>query len=199
MKKIHQEDSSVNDLFLERFKRRLHQVKSTIRKEELRRPPNPDLNPTETVTAILDCLRQPHKPTHLFGFQILLQSSTPSFHDLLHRSVGAPLAGVPAKDVCAALEAAFSRPKQQFRILVGQEEDYYPTFPTDYLDYEDGTCWLECRLRDKRNDKLLVALGWSLERSKVDGSWLIDAIDWQDFRDSYRPGIGREEWDRICG
>ena len=38
-----------------------------------------------------------------------------------------------------------------------------------------------------------------MRRREDDGAWLIDGIDWQDFRDDYRPGIGREEWERICG
>jgi len=78
--------------------------------------------------------------------------------------------------------------------------DYYTTeFPWDTLDYYDGTAWLECRIRDLETDNLLVVLGWSMEQRESDGSWLIAGIDWQDFREKYRPGIGREEWERICG
>jgi hypothetical protein len=38
-----------------------------------------------------------------------------------------------------------------------------------------------------------------MKRQEDDGAWLIDGIDWQDFWDEYRPGIGREELERICG
>ena len=76
---------------------------------------------------------------------------------------------------------------------------YEIEFPQDTLDYYDGTAWLECRLRDGKSDALLAVLGWSMKRREGDGAWLIDGIDWQDFRDEYRPGIGREEWERICG
>jgi hypothetical protein len=92
-------------------------------------------------------------------------------------------------------------PNYQFGILVGVEdaEDYYLSFPTDLLDFEDGTCWLECHLRGKTDNALLVAMGWDLRQRPSDGAWLVDSIDWQDFRDRYCPGIGREEWMRICG
>jgi len=59
---------------------------------------------------------------------------------------------------------------------------------------------LECQLRNVHDNSLLVATGWQLKRSRrLDGAWLIDRIDWQDFRDLYRPGVGREEWLRSVG
>ena len=66
------------------------------------------------------------------------------------------------------------------------------------MDYLDGKCWLEAQLRDPASGRLLVILGWSLVQNDR-REWLIDRIDWQDFRDEFRPGIGREEWMRICG
>mmetsp|Transcript_20641 Transcript_20641/g.29943 ORF Transcript_20641/g.29943 Transcript_20641/m.29943 type:complete len:120 (-) Transcript_20641:339-698(-) len=77
--------------------------------------------------------------------------------------------------------------------------DYTISFPNDPVDYDDGMCWLECRLRDAQDDELLVVMGWTLQKREEDGAWLIHNIDWQDFRDKFRPGIGREEWERICG
>ena len=63
-------------------------------------------------------------------------------------------------------------------------EDYYTIeFPYDTLDYYDGTAWLECRLRNKETDTLLVVLGWSMQK-REDGAWLVDGIDWQDFRET---------------
>ena len=80
------------------------------------------------------------------------------------------------------------------------------------------TCWIESRLRSPKDNTLLAVVGWSLQRRQIiqedEGSssntfgnntnnlmtcWLLDGIDWQDFRDEFRPGIGREEWERICG
>ena len=115
------------------------------------------------------------------------------------------------------LGASIERPGNQFTILVRSGDDgcdnasplgstgggegirYVIDFPQETLDYYDGSAWLECRLRDDRTDALLAVLGWSMRRREDDGAWLIDGIDWQDFRDDYRPRIGREEWERICG
>eukprot|EP00555_Chaetoceros_dichaeta_P012918 CAMPEP_0198263086 /NCGR_PEP_ID=MMETSP1447-20131203/11501_1 /TAXON_ID=420782 /ORGANISM="Chaetoceros dichaeta, Strain CCMP1751" /LENGTH=270 /DNA_ID=CAMNT_0043951563 /DNA_START=261 /DNA_END=1070 /DNA_ORIENTATION=+ len=141
--------------------------------------------------------------------------------------------------VASALGAAMMRPNNQFGILVQAEdaEKYTLTFPNggnegnsnrspsgvseevDILDYEDGTCWVVCELRDVVSEELLVVLGWELVRScsnsiynnssvgemecreveekdheTDDGAWLVESLTWQDFRDAYRPGIGREEW-----
>ena len=79
-------------------------------------------------------------------------------------------------------------------------------------------CWIESRLRSPKDDELLTVVGWSLQRRQIvqkgwdnrssycsnntytlSACWLLDGIDWQDFRDEFRPGIGREEWERICG
>ena len=79
-------------------------------------------------------------------------------------------------------------------------------------------CWVESRLRSPKNDHLLAVVGWSLQRRRIKqhqpgkyidnaytntneltSCWLLDGVDWQDFREDFRPGIGREEWERICG
>jgi hypothetical protein len=91
------------------------------------------------------------------------------------------------------------RPDNQYAIVVGEAEDFVPTFPSDPLEYPDGTCWLECRFRSKEDNSLLVTTGWNLQKRKSDGAWLVDGIDWHDFRDEFAPGIGQEEWNRICG
>jgi hypothetical protein len=81
-----------------------------------------------------------------------------------------------------------------------EEIAYRISFPHEALDYADGTCWLECQLRSTNDDdKLLVSTGWELRRRASDNAWLVDRIDWQDFRDAFRPGIGRQEWTRVCG
>jgi len=154
--------------------------------------------------------------------------------------------------IAQGLGKALSSSKNQFGILVGpshsetviftnnlndvsaiealQNRNYKLTFPSDVVDFNDGTCWLECRLLDPTNGNLMVIMGWQLKRQlsdhpninqdsrlsvhvehgksksqysetaiEHDGSWFIDGLDWQDFRDRYRPGLGREEWMRICG
>lgn len=226
-----QQTISVEDqLFLERFKRRRNEAALKVQSEKLRRPPSNATyfqDPKNVITSILSGLLQPHAPIPLFGYEILYQSSTEHWQDVLRKSVGAPI-GTETELIYRALSTSMERGgHNQFGILVGlgtdhhrnnvvdvaaaaasssetaeqssNNNDYYTIeFPWDTLDYYDGTAWLECRLRDKFSDELLCVLGWSLEKSS-DGSWLIDGIDWQDFRERYRPGVGREEWERICG
>ncbi len=98
-------------------------------------------------------------------------------------------------------------------------------FPSDPVLYEEEEnddendyCWIESRLRSPKDNELLAVVGWSLKRRRITQKqqsensndfrddaydsnmcWLLDGIDWQDFRDEFRPGIGREEWERICG
>mmetsp|Transcript_38733 Transcript_38733/g.71307 ORF Transcript_38733/g.71307 Transcript_38733/m.71307 type:complete len:299 (+) Transcript_38733:36-932(+) len=216
-------------LFLERFKRRRDEASSKIKSERSRRPPSNSTyfisDPKNVITSILDGLLRPHDPVQYFGYEILYASSTAHWKDVLRKSVGAPI-GTEEELIFRALSTSMERPNNQFGIMVGlgtddddhqgsynnaknknsagcekEEVDGYYTieFPWDTLDYLDGTAWVECRLRDKQSDLLLVVLGWSMEQRDSDGSWLIDGIDWQDFREKYRPGIGREEWERICG
>lgn len=192
-----------NNLFMERFKRRLHDVQSHKLKKKFVLPPNPFLEPVGFVKEILSALR--YSPSSNEGFRILMRSSTEEFHKTLYKAVSAPLETSEDK-VASALLRAVSSSNNQFGILVGYEsvrcdlEDFESIFPMDPLDYGDGTCWVECQLRNKGNEnKLLVATGWSLQKRSSDGAWLINSIDWQDFRDKFRPGIGREEWDRSYG
>jgi hypothetical protein len=110
--------------------------------------------------------------------------------------------------IVSALGRFLARPNQQYAILLGLEnQEYHVDFPTDVIEWSDDEAWLECRLRDSQTDDLLVVLGWTLNRNNSQqqqqqqhqASWYIHSFDWQDFRNPYRPGIGREEWERICG
>ena len=46
--------------------------------------------------------------------------------------------------------------------------------------------------------ELLVRLGWELRRGD-DGVWRTSRWLWHDFRPDFHPGVGQEEWTRICG
>ena len=78
------------------------------------------------------------------------------------------------------------------------------------------TVWIECQLRHYDTNELLVIMGWQLlvgptlqpspcdddhskKQHNIIKEYHIDRVDWQDFREMFRPGIGREEWVRICG
>lgn len=181
--------------------KRLESLRVRILEETLRRPPNPSLTPDEFVSAILNALLHPYDPIPDAGFRLLLRSSTDAWRNKIYESIGAPK-DADLELVASSLGAAIARPHNQFAILVGEEEElqeFSVWFPSDPLDFFDGTCWVECHLRDKKDHSLLVIMGWQLVQRPSDGSWMVDGIDWQDFRDAYRPGIGREEWERICG
>lgn len=184
-------------LFLERFKRRLSS--------------RSQCTPKQLVTSILSTLLTPHDPVKNGGYETLYSSSTEKWQFVLRKSVGAQNT-TEEELIYQALANSMERENQQFGILVGMgvddgsnadttdanNKEYYSIeFPYDTLDYHDGTAWVECRLRNNQTDSLLVVLGWSLQ--EVSGEWKIDGMDWQDFREKYRPGIGREEWERICG
>lgn len=178
------------------LRERLETLRVQQMEHDFQLPPNPSLKPTQFVSSLLNALWNNADPLPDSGFRVLLRSSTEHWRSRLYHSVGAP-SSASLDAVASALGEAMSRPHNQFAILVAEAEDYQLSFPTEPVDYADGTCWLECRLRHKDHHQLLVVTGWQLQ--KQNGAWMVDGIDWQDFRDEYRPGIGREEWMRICG
>ena len=165
--------------------------------------PNDSISPYDVVRTVLSALRDPDEPFPNSGYGTLLRFSTPTWRKKLLQSIGAPLKGKITKNgenvvITTALGDAISRPNNQYGILVNEEEgDYKIYFPSDIVDYNDGRCWLECHLINPSDNSLMIILGWELERH--DGAWMVNAVDWQDFRDEYRPGIGREEWTRVFG
>lgn len=168
---------------------------------QLNRPPRNDLGPIEFVEEILSALSTPDYPLPDSGLGVLYRSSTREWRAKMRESIGAPKEA-ESSVVARALSNAISRERNQFGILVGADdsEEYDVSFPSDIVDHDDGFCFLECQLRSANDKSLLVATGWQLKRSKrLNGAWLIDRIDWQDFRNLYRPGIGREEWLRSVG
>ena len=169
----------------------------------------------------------PLRPRPHPGVACLWEASTVEWQQTMAAMVGlaAPTTTAPtpttnnaADDatpiVVAALGRFLARPQQQFAILLGMEDaNYQIEYPTDVIEWSDDEAWLECRLRSAADGELLVVLGWTFHRqpqqpassssssSSDDDSrcWYIHAFDWQDFRNDYRPGMGREEWERICG
>jgi len=186
---------------------------------------NSSLTPIEFVEMILNTLRTPHDPYPYSGFKTLLRLSSNKWLNEMTKSIGAPpYYSTKNEDLIAcALGDAILRPNNQFRILacdefVDSEQMYKLCLGDEVVDYNDGTCFVTCQLRDEATNELLVMLGWQLithenqkqqeqneqnhdddEDEVIGQGWLLDCILWQDFRDSYRPGFGREEWVRICG
>jgi hypothetical protein len=195
--------------------RRIRSIQRHVLEEEISRPPNPSLSPSEFIQRLLRALQFPDEPLPESGYRTLWRSSSPRWQILIQRSIGAPNHATE-ETIISALGSALSRPQNQYGILVQgsnhnhndhntnkniveEEDDYDLVFPGEVLDFQDGTCWLETRLRGKKDHRLLVIIGWQLTRKSDDNAWVVDRIDWQDFRDKFRPGIGREEWMRICG
>ncbi|CAJ1937772.1 unnamed protein product [Cylindrotheca closterium] len=170
---------------------RIRTLKVSILEDELKRPPNTSTSPTELVQNIIQGLLHPFDPLPDAGFRLILRTATKKWKRRILHSVGAN-DDADAEIVASALGAAIGRPDNQFAILVGEGENFTVEL-SEPLNFGDE-CWLECRLRDKNTSKLLVITGWNLVLE--DGMWLVDNIDWQDFRESFRPGIGREEWMR---
>ena len=193
---LNDKNGNRDDFDADTLRDRLECLRIQNLEEEFRRPPNPFLSPTEFIQECLHCLWANDDPLPDSGFRLLLRASTKAWREKLHQSVGAPVTA-HEEVVASALGEAIARPNNQFSILVGEAETYTATFPTDSLDYADGTCWVECQFRGAKDNELLVITGWQLQ--KENGAWMVDGIDWQDFRDAFRPGIGREEWMRICG
>lgn len=196
----HQNERESVDSDRELLNLRLHQMRIDLMEQEVSRPPNAALTAQEFIKQVLEGLQRPDDPLPESGFRLLLRASTPEWRREISRSIGAPL-GTSEDLIASALGPAIARPKNQFGILVQADDatDFSVTFPSDPVDFDDGSCWLECRLYGKKDNELLVVMGWELKRRPLDGAWLIDGLDWQDFRDQYRPGIGREEWMRILG
>jgi hypothetical protein len=186
------DDNDINASEL--LKERLQRVRLEIMEEEIRRPPNPKFTAEQLIEEIMNGLLYPYDPLPDFGFRMMLRTATKDWRSAILHSIGANY-DADLELAASALGVAIGRLplKNQFSILVGEGEDYTLDFPSEPLDFDDGTCWVECRLRDKETSRLLVITGWNLRR-REDGAWLVDSIDWQDFRDEFRPGIGREEW-----
>lgn len=188
--------------------KRIQNVNRKMLEEEWRRPPNANCSPEEVIEEILTALWDSDNPMPDSGFLLLLKTATKQWRTQILQAIGAPSNGeVDWQVVSSALGAAIGRPQNQFGILVaGDNEDdndapmekpYFLEFPFEPLDYDDGTAWLDCRMRDKETNELLVITGWSLKK-RDDGAWLVDSISWHDLRDEFRPGIGQTEWMRVC-
>ena len=90
------------------------------------------------------------------------------------------------------------QPSCQYHLLL---EPYELSLPSDTVfAEEDGveTAFQEVQLDAVGGGPMLAKLGWELERTPP-GFWLTSRVSWQDFRDGFRPGIGREEWTRAYG
>ena len=199
---------------METLQARIVDLRLQLLEQELQRPPRVGLSPSEFVKALLDGVYHNDDPRPDAGFDLLLRCSTTHWAAELLQSIGAPTDYKDFETAASALGHAMTRPHNQFAILTGsssaednddddeeEEEDndgddkcpFSVVFPSETLDFMDGTAWCNVELRDTNTNQLLVLTGWQLQQ-RNDGAWLVDHIDWQDYREEFRPGIGREEW-----
>jgi hypothetical protein len=123
----------------------------------------------------------------------LLSNSADKWRTAIYEAVGAP-ATADETIVAKALTDAMSKSNNQFAILMGKAEPFIVNFPSDPVEGNDGEVWVECRLREKQSDELLVTMGITLQPNKDGDGWLIAGLDWQDFRDQFYPGLSGREW-----
>jgi len=176
-------DSGWND----ELRNRIRQVEA----HHVAMPPSA-LSPQESITHILDALRHNDHPLADTGASMLLKMSTDRFKLQLRWMVGTASA--------SALSGVFRNPSSQFHLLMC---DYEHSFPSDAYFIDEDRVFLEvqldsCTAAGQAWSGMLAKLGWELKRAP-DGRWLTDFVIWHDFRDEFRPGIGQEEWPRICG
>lgn len=95
-----------------------------------------------------------------------------------------------------ALTAFFE--ESQYGLLLDSEGSSW-SFPSEACSWDEESTWQEVIFESVDGEETLLAkLGWSLVRDSS-GCWVTDDCSWHDFRPEFRPGIGQEEWPRICG
>lgn len=187
------DDNDKND-FISSLMERVKEMRNSMYEHDIKLMQQ--LSPEHFVRNILVSLRDSDAILADSGLKFLLKYSTPKWKRKIFNSIGAPY---DASDEIAAqaLGAAIGRPNNQYGILVNESDgDFMISFSSDIVALDDSSCWVECRFINPKDGSLLVMTGWELELSDDKNFWLIDRIDWQDFRDTFRPGIGREEWMR---
>ena len=180
------EGGTTVDKHMEQLKRRIDEmVAETMWEAQTRGPPNPELGPVKFVQAILDVLDHPDDPLPDHGFRTLIRSSSKKWREQIRRSVGAPPEA--SEDVIArGLSHAMGHPSSPFALMVDTASDedccVHVDFPSDFLDFEDGTAWISCVFnRCEGMDKTpILATKWSLVQRDSDGAWLIDGILFND-------------------
>ena len=165
----------------------------TLWTAQSRGPPNAELGPVEFVQAVLSALEHPDDPFPDHGFRTLIRSSSKKWREQTRKSIGAPPEA--SEDAIArGLSHAMSRPGSPFALMVDAASDgdccLHVSFPSDVLDFEDGTAWILCAFQGINKTPILVTK-WSLVRRESDGAWLIDEIL---FNNLSREEQIEEEW-----
>ena len=157
--------------------------------------PSAAYSPQEVIELTLSALQNNDDPKPHSGTALFRRFSSERF----------ALAGEPRPDDDRRLSppelTAFFR-SSQYGLLLEPACYSQWAFPSETCSFDDDEAWqevvFESQAGRRGENTLLAKLGWSLVRDGG-GCWVTDDISWHDFRDSYRPGLGQEEWPRICG
>ena len=146
--------------------------------------PSASFAPREVLGIVVDAMRRNGEPRPHSGTACLLRFSTPDF----------VLAGAPGRLSPEALTDFMVL--TQYGLLLDAEGGI--ELPSDCLELDDNEAFQDMALFGPAGPGDVEAkLGWTLKRGG--GGWRIDSLTWHDFRPTFRPGIGQEEWPRICG
>ena len=176
------EGGTTVDACMQQLQSRIDEMMAeTLWEAQSKGPPNPELGPVEFVQAVLDALDHPDDPLPDSGFRTLIRSSSKKWREQTRRSIGAPPEA--SEDAIArGLSHAMGRPGSPFALMTDAASDggccVHVAFPSDVLDFEDGTAWIECVFYRcvGINETPMLATKWSLVQRESDGAWLIDGI-----------------------
>ena len=154
--------------------------------------PAVQLDPRDVIYLVTGALQHNGRPLPHSGTACLLRFSRPGFR----------LAGAPATPPTPEQLTNFFKLTQYSLLL---EPEAVAELPSDLLQLTEEEAWQEMELfsgPDQPNPD--AKLGWTLRREPRNSGgsasyWLIHEITWHDFRPRFHPGIGQEEWPRICG
>jgi len=155
--------------------------------------PAPHLEPRDVIVILVCALQRNNHPRPHAGSACLLRFSTEMF-----RLAGSPATqNRPAPDQLTNFLSI-----TQYHLLLDRETTH--EFPSDCLQLDDEEAFQDIALFSSKDQRVVDAkLGWTLRRQPgADGAsscWLVSDLTWHDFRPRFRPGIGQEEWPRICG
>lgn len=187
------EDSAFNWSDREVLKKRVSQAK-----EDALVLPGPQMGPEDVISHTLRRLQNNNQPFYDSGVELLLRLASTRFQLQLQWLVG-------SSQQTKALSSVLRNEDSQFHLLLCKYEHH---FPSDIYYIDDNRAFVDVQFDAPEGGGgdetgrvwtgMLAKLGFEMVR-REDGVWLFDSIIWHDFRDGFRPGIGQEEWPRICG
>lgn len=153
--------------------------------------PARQLDPRDVLVLLIGALQRNNHPQPHSGSACLLRFSTDDFR----------LVGSPARRPSPAQLTNFMS-MTQYHLLLDPDASF--DFPSDCLQLDEEEAFQDMNLYTTDDQETVDAkLGWTLRREVgAEGKaacWLVSDLTWHDFRPRFRPGIGQEEWPRICG